>query len=184
MESPELSPVPREFPEVPKQLKVLATERLRYFGILSLKSLSRIAAAAVLNLGCSASGLPAGPMFQPVLSLMKISRTALVSSGVPKLKILAKVQAAVILKTGCDVSQKLPNGPLFTLGHPVTPPVTPPKRSTRKRKTTSDGSPEPISNLCLFLGNCKLDPKSRTPAPKKGPNLPQLVENVDMSFKK
>ena len=59
MESPELSPMPREFPEVRKQLKVLATERLRYFGILSLKSLSRIAAAAVLNLGCSASGLPA-----------------------------------------------------------------------------------------------------------------------------
>ena len=105
MESPELSPIVRGFLKAPKELKVLASTKMRYIGVFSLKSLSRLAAAVVLNLGCEcdASRLPAGPVFQPVLSLKKLTSSALMSKGIPSLKVLAKVQAAANLKTNCDV---------------------------------------------------------------------------------
>ena len=65
------------------------------------------------------------------MSLKKLSRSVLVSTGVPRLRVLAMVQAAAIRETGCDVSQKLPIGPHFVMSHSVTPPRT----LTRKRKT-------------------------------------------------
>ena len=176
LKSPNLSPIVQDFPQAPLELKVMAATKMRYIGVFSLKALSRLAAAAVLNLGCEISRLPAGPKFQPVLSLMALSSVALRKGGIPRLNVLAKVQAAATLKTGCDVSRRLPEGPKFAIDLPV--PVPNIQTPSRKRKA-GQSSPEPFNTLCESLGSCKLDGTWKNP---RILNLADLVSNVDGSM--